>query len=205
MPPLDEIKGYNRFLLAFWLSDRGAYDNALFWSSLSRTERQAVKTEYNAAGVAIMIAAFGATGKCESILEQMFGTDNGHSADNPTSTGVDPATCARNLAAFVKANDVDGVDIDYEDNHAFNTGTAEAWLISRSNIFRLLEGKLNPIAIAFQTVLRQELPAPYIISHAPQAPYFTSTGQYSGGGYTKIHQAVGDGIDFYNVRRGFFC
>jgi hypothetical protein len=52
--------------------------------------------------------------------------------DNPTSTGVDPTTCARSLAAFVKANDLDGVDIDYEDSQAFNTGTAEAWLISES-------------------------------------------------------------------------
>ena len=50
--------------------------------------------------------------------------------DTPTTAGVDPTTCAQNLAAFVKANDLDGVDIDYEDNNAFNTGVAEAWLIS---------------------------------------------------------------------------
>jgi hypothetical protein len=50
--------------------------------------------------------------------------------DTPTTAGVDPTTCAQNLAAFVKANDLDGVNIDYEDNNAFNTGVAEAWLIS---------------------------------------------------------------------------
>jgi hypothetical protein len=62
MPSLAEIQGYNRFLLAFWLSDRGAVDNALFWNSLTSTERQAVKAEYNAAGVALMVSAFGSTG-----------------------------------------------------------------------------------------------------------------------------------------------
>ncbi|KAJ9104118.1 hypothetical protein QFC19_004102 [Naganishia cerealis] len=163
MPSLSDVAGYNRFLLAFWLSDRGAADNALFWSSLTTTERAAVKAEYNAAGVAVMVSAFGAT-------------------DNPTTMGVDPTACAQSLAAFVKAYDLDGVDIDYEDANAFNTGVAEAWLIT------------------FQTVLRQQLPMPYIISHAPQAPWFTSTGQYTGGGYTKVHAAVGNGIDFYNIQ-----
>lgn len=163
MPSLSEVSGYNRFILAFWLSDIGPADNALFWSSLTSTERLAVKSEYNAAGVAVMVSAFGAT-------------------DNPTTQGVDPTTCAQKLAAFVKTYNLDGVDIDYEDSNAFNTGVAEAWLIT------------------FQTVLRQHLPTPYIISHAPQAPWFTSTGQYTGGGYTKVHAAVGDGIDFYNVQ-----
>ena len=106
------------------------------------------------------------------------------------------------MAAFVKANDLDGVDIDYEDNNAFNTGVAEAWLISTSYNARPSSQDMvliHLVFLAFQTVLRQELPTPYIISHAPQAPWFTSTGQYTGGGYTKVHQAVGDGIDFYNV------
>lgn len=132
MPPLSEIEGFNRFLLAFWLSDRGAFDNALFWSSLTSTERQAIKTEYNAAGVAIMVAAFGATGEFDGLPTFFVMLIMVSFTDSPTSTGVDPTTCARSLAAFVKANDLDGVDIDYEDSQAFNTGTAEAWLISES-------------------------------------------------------------------------
>jgi len=54
--------------------------------------------------------------------------------------------------------------------------------------------------LAFQKELRKQLPQPYIISHAPQAPWFTSASKW-GGGYTRIHQECGDGIDFYNVSR----
>lgn len=77
-----------------------------------------------------MVAAFGATGKSVFYQRSFAMLMMVSFTDNPTSTGVDPTACARSLAAFVKANDLDGVDIDYEDSQAFNTGTAEAWLIS---------------------------------------------------------------------------
>ena len=67
---------------------------------------------------------------------------------------------------------------------------------------------------AFQTALRKLLPPPYLISHgmsrlserrvpfeicsltlAPQAPHFQTEGAYS-----KVHAAVGSGIDWYNVQ-----
>ena len=69
------------------------------------------------------------------------------------------------------------------DSGSFLSGAAVIWLI------------------AFQSELRNQLPPPYIISHAPQAPYM-GAGQWTakGGGYKAIHEAVGDGIDFYNVR-----
>jgi chitinase len=50
----------------------------------------------------------------------------------------------------------------------------------------------------FQKQLRAALPKPYLISHAPIAPWFSGT--QAGGGYKAIHKAVGDGIDFYNVQ-----
>lgn len=53
---------------------------------------------------------------------------------------------------------------------------------------------------ALQQTLRRELPSPYIISHAPIAPWFTNGGAYAKGGYKKVHDAVGKTIDFYNVR-----
>lgn len=39
----------------------------------------------------------------------------------------------------------------------------------------------------------------YILTHAPLAPWFTPT-MYSGGGYLKIHQTVGNLIDWYNIQ-----
>ena len=101
--------------------------------------------------------------------------------DYPTSS--DPTSTAQQLASFVKQNNLDGVDIDYEDSGAFIAGTAEPWLIT------------------FTQELRNQLPSPYLISHAPQPPYMVQ-GQFTskGGGYNKINQEVGDLIDFYNVQ-----
>lgn len=50
------------------------------------------------------------------------------STDMPT--GKDPVVVATNLANFVLINNLDGCDIDYEDNAAMEAGLAEAWLIS---------------------------------------------------------------------------
>lgn len=61
-----------------------------------------------------------------------------------------------------------------------NAGTGEAWLIACTN------------------QLRKQLPSPYIISHAPQAPYFMGPPRYPGGGYQKVDKETD--IDFYNVQ-----
>ena len=98
--------------------------------------------------------------------------------DNPTN--LDPAVVATNLAKFVNDYDLDGCDIDYEDNAAMEAGKGEAWLIS------------------FTTKLRSLLPNK-IISHAPQGPYFKND-YYPKGGYVTINQQVGNMIDFYNVQ-----
>jgi chitinase len=100
----------------------------------------------------------------------------------PTTNGKDPITTAQSLAKFVIAYGFDGVDIDYEDMGAMNSNAAEAWLVS------------------FHRELRNLLPEPYLISHAPVAPWFTSAAVYQSGAYVAVHQAVGDSIDFYNVQ-----
>jgi chitinase len=105
------------------------------------------------------------------------------STDSPVSNGVDPVDCARRLASWVREYDLDGVDIDWEDMHAMNTGIGEAWLIT------------------FQSELRRQLPAgQYLISHAPVAPWFTSGPNYPNGAYVAVHKQTGDGIDFYNMQ-----
>lgn len=78
------------------------------------------------------------------------------------------------------SNNLDGVDIDWEDNAAMEAGKGEQWLI------------------AFTQRLRSMLPN-HIITHAPQAPYFCAE-RYKNGGYVNIHQQVGSLIDFYNVQ-----
>lgn len=63
-----------------------------------------------------------------------------------------------------------------------NSNQGEAWLV------------------AFQRELRRLLPRPYIITHAPLAPWFTSAAVYKSGAYVAVNQLVGDTIDFYNVQ-----
>lgn len=66
---------------------------------------------------------------------------------------IQPRTSAR--LQLTSAFEQDGADVDYEDYPAFQSGAAEPWLIS------------------FTKQLRNNLPSPYIISHAPVAPWFT--------------------------------
>ena len=108
-----------------------------------------------------MISAFGAT-------------------EFPTTSKIDPIDCAVKLGKFVLENNLDGVDIDWEDNGAMQQGSGQKWLIS------------------FHNKLRSILPN-HIISHAPQAPYFKQE-FYKNGAYININKAVGSTIDFYNVQ-----
>ncbi|WVO13809.1 hypothetical protein L204_101432 [Cryptococcus depauperatus] len=104
------------------------------------------------------------------------------STDKPTTDGADPKETAQKLADFVKQYGLDGVDIDYEDMSAMNSAQAVSWIVQ------------------LQQELRNLLPSPYIISHAPVAPWFTSANDYSDGAYSAIHKQVGDTIDFYSVQ-----
>ncbi|OXC68759.1 hypothetical protein AYX13_02685 [Cryptococcus neoformans] len=104
------------------------------------------------------------------------------STDQPTTGGADAKEVAQRLASFVMEYHLDGVDIDYEDMSAMNSARAVSWIVE------------------LQVELRNLLPSPYIISHAPVAPWFTSANDYSDGSYVAIHQQVGDTIDFYSVQ-----
>jgi hypothetical protein len=66
MPHTSAVQGFNKFILAFWLSDRGAADNAAFWEKLSQDEQLEVVRRYKEAGITLMVSAFGATGQSTS-------------------------------------------------------------------------------------------------------------------------------------------
>ena len=110
---------YNYFVLSFWLTS-GPADLALIWSEAStylshlggttQEIQLKLKKAYNDDRKKILISAFGST-------------------DFPTSAGKDPIIVATDLATFVLENNLDGVDIDWEDNNAMNQGTGEDWLI----------------------------------------------------------------------------
>ncbi|KIL56762.1 glycoside hydrolase family 18 protein [Amanita muscaria Koide BX008] len=163
-PPISSLKGFNVYNLAFLLLE-GAWDNAQAWTSLTDTQRSSVKAQYAAAGIKIVISAFGST-------------------DTPTTSGADPIATANTFADWVIRYQVDGIDVDYEDFGSFNKGdgSAETWLIR------------------FTQQLRARLPVgQYILTHAPVAPWFEPN-RWGGGGYLRVHNTVGNLIDWYNIQ-----
>ncbi|KAA1470280.1 glycoside hydrolase family 18 protein [Dentipellis sp. KUC8613] len=111
-PDASAIKGFNTYLLSFLLLS-GPADQAVEWTLISASDRASIKSQYAAAGIKLMVSAFGST-------------------DIPTSEGADPVATANTMAAWVKQYGLDGIDVDYEDFGAFDGsgGTAEPWLIS---------------------------------------------------------------------------
>ncbi|RPD64238.1 glycoside hydrolase [Lentinus tigrinus ALCF2SS1-6] len=109
-PAASEIAGFNVFALSFLLIS-GAADQALEWTEISDSDRSALKSQYSAAGISLIVSAFGAT-------------------DQPTTSGADAASTANTMAAWVKQYGLDGLDVDYEDFTAMDKsdGSAEAWL-----------------------------------------------------------------------------
>ena len=107
---------YNYVLLAFWSCNSEPKDMALIWTDAYKffgqgnsfgndtlTIQKTLRAKYNQAGVKIMVSAFGST-------------------EYPTTGGLDAHVCAQKLGKFVKENNLDGADIDWEDNEAMKRG-----------------------------------------------------------------------------------
>lgn len=62
MPSVSDLRDFNRFILAFWMSNSGPVDNAQAWAWFSADYRKQVIAQYHAAGIALMVSAFGSTG-----------------------------------------------------------------------------------------------------------------------------------------------
>lgn len=110
MPTVADLGHFNRLILAFYQAN-GYSDstNVANWVGMSAADRQAVLDTYHASGIALMLSVFGGE-------------------DTPTTSGVDAASFASTIAAFVKQYSFDGVDIDYEDFDAMSAGTAAEWI-----------------------------------------------------------------------------
>ncbi|PIL32409.1 hypothetical protein GSI_05655 [Ganoderma sinense ZZ0214-1] len=165
LPAATALAGYNVVALSF-LTLKGAVDQASNWASLPAATKAAKKDEYAKAGISIVASAFGAT-------------------DTPTTSNADPVGTANTMAAFVKSNSLDGIDVDYEDLAAMNRGdgAAEKWVTS------------------FTQTLRGTLPKrQFILTHAPLAPWLAPNNQFKAGAYVTIHKNVGSLIDWYNVQ-----
>ena len=70
-------------------------DQAENWEGLSAAQRSAIKSQYSAAGIKLMVSAFGST-------------------EQPTTSGTDPIATANTMADWVIQYGLDGIDVDYE-------------------------------------------------------------------------------------------
>ncbi|KAJ7890924.1 glycoside hydrolase family 18 protein [Mycena olivaceomarginata] len=117
LPAVSALSGFNVFALSFIYS-ASLQDNAATWAQLDAATRASIKAQYAAAGISLIVSAYGA-------------------GPNPTSAGDDPTAAANFIANYVKTFNLDGVDVDYEDFGAIETaGTAVAWLSTFTRALR---------------------------------------------------------------------
>lgn len=179
-------RGYNTIMLAFWLANQDGSSNPAdvgdVWTNpekyfdLTSSKygsspdeiRQNLRAEYHSNGAKVLISAFGAT-------------------QFPTTQGIPATACGENLAQYVIDMQLDGVDLDYEDNSAMENGTAVPWLVEMT----------DAMVKKFKATGKE-----YLIHHAPQAPYFMD-GKYSQN-YVDLHNSklsdgstVGDHVHSY--------
>lgn len=74
---------------------KGASDKASEWQKLSASKRASIKSQYEDAGIKLIVSAFGAE-------------------DKPTTQNHDPVQTANTMADWVKKYGLDGIDVDYE-------------------------------------------------------------------------------------------
>ncbi|KAJ6475943.1 glycoside hydrolase family 18 protein [Mycena vitilis] len=118
LPAASDLKGFNVFALSFVYTN-SLQDNAALWAQLDAGTRASIKSQYAAAGISLIVSAYGA-------------------GPNPTSAGDDPTAAANFIANYVKTYGLDGVDVDYEDFNAIELGSGPAvpWLITFTKALR---------------------------------------------------------------------
>lgn len=178
MPTGSKTTSYNTIILSFWESSNTPSDALTVWAKpTSAIPSSCGYGSDDATMQKNLLDAFHSKGV--NVLVSAF-----QCCDDPTSK--DPGSVCYELAHFVLDNNLDGVDIDYEAENWFDgSGTAEKWLIECTK------------------ELRKYLPAgQYIITHAPQAPFFVQDGNqsYPYGAYLTVDSNVGDLIDWYNMQ-----
>ncbi|KAG8214866.1 hypothetical protein J3R82DRAFT_10033 [Butyriboletus roseoflavus] len=73
----------------------GAVDQAQNWEGLTSSQRSTYLSEYKAAGISLIVSAFGST-------------------ETPTSSGYDAVATANTMASWVIEYGFQGIDVDYE-------------------------------------------------------------------------------------------
>jgi hypothetical protein len=103
------------------------------------------------------------------------------SFENPVSSNLSATDCAGKLLSFIQTYDLDGANIDYQDVSSFQKGGI-AWLTQFTLALNSNDNNTQ-----------------YIFSHSVDASLFDRA-KLPMGDYSLIEKAVGQYINFYNVR-----
>jgi len=170
---LDAIDaGYNVIIISFYLSGGTAADIAQAWAALDSSVKQSTINTAHSKGAVVLVSLGGST-------------------DAPFDK--DPTALGQQVAAWAKANYLDGVDFDLENiNQGFvaNGKTAD----------QLVSWHASLAKSAYQAFGGSP-----IITFAPQGPYFGPIGATDGwvgasGGYTGVYKQASQYITFFNVQ-----
>jgi len=170
-----ESFAYNQIIISFVLSKA---DNPFQLTTLGDwscdadyvidAETTEIITRLKKSGKKILVAFGGG-----SVPHNMYASLAGHETK-----------IANEIAKFIQTNQLDGVDIDWEDSKAFVTGqpyNAIDFLVKLTDSLRTLLPK-----------------GAYIISHAPQPPYLSKVSSMNG--YLAILEQAGPQIDQLNMQ-----
>jgi len=164
--------GYNVIILAFYLSASGPTDYAQAWAGLATNVKQSTMAQVHGKGAVAIVSLGGST-------------DSPYS-QNANALGV-------KVGQWAKDQFLDGVDFDLEN---FAPGFTVGGMSNAATINWLCD---------VTTGAASGFGSGAVITHAPQAPYFGPVGNSAtwvgtSGGYTAVHQRVGNYITFYNVQ-----
>ncbi|WP_281558848.1 glycosyl hydrolase family 18 protein [Thalassomonas sp. RHCl1] len=136
-------------------------------STLTQTTKQAISA-LQASGKKVLLSFGGGTVSSET-YHQLAGNET---------------ELAQNIACFITENQLNGVDIDFEDTGAFTGSAGYNGVDFLVNLTR---------------ALRATLPAANsLITHAPQPPYLECGNPM--GGYVQVMAEAGEDIDWLNVQ-----
>lgn len=122
VPGYSQQTSYNYISLDLWTFTYGASSVSSVWSDpitylgtgsgLGSTKSQiqaSLISRYHTAGIKVLVSAFG-------------------SIEQPCTRGFNASAVAKKLAIFVRDNNLDGVDVEYNDDYSISTGASKVWL-----------------------------------------------------------------------------
>ena len=134
----------------------------------------------------------------KNVLISLGGDPNTFTSSHWQNYANDVPGLVQQVVAFVTANRLNGVDIDYEDDNGFSTRD------KNGNYLAPPPYDGAQLLIDLTNGLAQQLPPGSIITHAPQPPYFYPDAGYNPPGgtapYTRIWEAAGNNISWVNCQ-----